>query len=799
MTSPALPPALTSLAKTIITLQNRIAQLERNQRASQLSSTSIEGGTLTVNDPTGNPAVVLGVQSDGSVTAQTISSYLPPQTPSTPTALAGVLSVWVVWDGQMAGSAAPLLDFQAVQVHCSTVSGFTPSAATLAGTMHGAGLFTVGQLTGGTTYYVALVAINDAGTTGTPSPQASAVAATVAQNIAAGDITADLLAAGIVYAGIVDATTITAAEFLGAEIVGAQIGGGEITGAQIVGAGSDGQFLIYEGAPATGNLIGSWSGAPGADVSANPYPAGLGIGVNTGPQVVLSTEAAAAELQFPSNAADETIAGSLVGSVENAGAVNQYLQLLLTGPAGTGNNGNCFTVSMNSDADDSSGEAELVVYDNEGIAYLAMANTGSPQMFLGTQPGGGASFLPITLSGALLGYGSAGQLYTKTYTSPVGSSFTIPIPAGVATANVECLGAGAGGQAFSGPGGGSGEYAAEPALAVTTAGITAFIGAGGTGGTSGSSGAGGVGGNTTAAGTSVTVHAHGAPANNATGGGLRTSLGGSSSINTTHRNGSTASSYDGSTNGGGGGAGAPSVSHGGGAGLPNYTTQPGTGGAAGAGSFGGPGGGGGWGSATALSGTSSGASGYGTGSGGGAGGSYLSTNGGNGGAGTGGAIRVTYTLPGVTGIDASMASAAGTDPSGNTFPAGFQGQIVAVKPGTSPSVPEVPHSLPLVTATWTVLAGGYLSQYYLLPNGRLQVDFELTASGLAGGNYPVTTALPAAYRPAHPQTGPITWNATSAAGTNAPCLSIATNGILTAGSLPAGTTLITFSGSFPLT
>jgi hypothetical protein len=45
-------------------------------------------------------------------------------------------------------------------------------------------------------------------------------------------------------------------------------------GAQIVADGSSGQILIYSGTPATGNLIGSWSGASGSDGFSNNYPAG---------------------------------------------------------------------------------------------------------------------------------------------------------------------------------------------------------------------------------------------------------------------------------------------------------------------------------------------------------------------------------------------------------------------------------------------------------------------------------------------------------------------------------------------
>lgn len=90
-------------------------------------------------------------------------------------------------------------------------------------------------------------------------------------NISAGTITASLLAAGIVVAGIVDGT--------------------EVLGATIVADGTTGQFLVYSGTPASGNLIGSWSGAAGTDAFGNTYPAGLSVqqGVITGLEVTGTT------------------------------------------------------------------------------------------------------------------------------------------------------------------------------------------------------------------------------------------------------------------------------------------------------------------------------------------------------------------------------------------------------------------------------------------------------------------------------------------------------------------------------
>jgi hypothetical protein len=548
-------------------------------------------------------------------------------------------------------------------------------------------------------------------------------------------------------------------------------------------------LLIYQGAPAAGNLIGSWASAPGTDPYGNSYGAGLVVGVD-GPQVSVMTPPAGAVLAFPTGEADETATGQLAASVINAGAANQYLQLLLTGPAGTGNNGNNFTISLNSDTDDGTGEAELCIYDLAGVTYLALANTGGdPQMFLGCAPGV-SGFLPVTVQGALLSYADEGQQVSYTYSSPVGEAFNIPVPAGVTTAKVECLGGGAGGQGVSGPGGGSAEYAAEPALAVTTAaGISAFIGAGGTRGSSASP-AGGAGGTTTAAGTSVTVTAHGAPANNNTAGGLQSSAGGSGSTNTTHRNGSGASSYDGSTNGGGGGAGAPSAGAAGGTGGENYQTQPGSGGAPGAGGFGGHGGGGGWGSATSEENITGGADGYGGGgSGGGSGGAYGVTTGATGGYGEPGAIRVTYTLPGTPAIASSLASTAYTDPAGNKAPAGFQGQITAVQPGSSPSTPESWHSFSLPSGFTGTL------RYKLTPLNAVLIDCDITGSQT--GTTVAIGTLPAGYVPAN--------ECRFAVGNNIPgswtqSLGIAsTSGAVTVPGLPASTaTRVCFTALIPL-
>jgi len=103
---------------------------------------------------------------------------LPPEdeflAPSTPTLSGTVQGIRVSWNGlDKDGDPYPSGAF--VEVHISTTGAtFTPDATTLAGTLLGsAGFFTIGALTAGTTYYVRLVGVDEAGNRTDPSTAAS--------------------------------------------------------------------------------------------------------------------------------------------------------------------------------------------------------------------------------------------------------------------------------------------------------------------------------------------------------------------------------------------------------------------------------------------------------------------------------------------------------------------------------------------------------------------------------------------------------------------------------------------------
>ena len=128
------------------------------------------------------------------------------------------------------------------------------------------------------------------------------------------------------------------------------------------------------------------------------------------------------------------------------------------------------------------------------------------------------------------------------------------------------------------------------------------------------------------------------------------------------------------------------------------------------------------------------------------------------------------------------------------------GAITAVNPATgtvtTPATAETPHSLSgLLTNGWSVRSGGYLAQYQMTAEGRVQIDFELSHAGTSGSST-VTTALPSEYWPAHPQDIPCGWNS-SGSPASGPTVQLNTSGVLTAFNLPSGTTLIQLAASYP--
>jgi hypothetical protein len=529
-TSPQLAAALSAMNAQLATMQRRIAMLESNARAAQLGSSSIDSGSLTVSDASGAPVLQFGQHADGTFAWTSPGGDTPPLQPDDPAVSAGVYSLAVTWDGGTATGAQPLADFAGVQIHCGNTPGFTPDDDTLQGVMAMAGGFIIPGLQDGQAYYVCLVAYNLAGLTSPPSNYIGGIPVSVTDSIEAGTVTAGMLAANLVIAGVVDGTVISGATILGATL--------EIT--------QDGPILLYQGEPGTGNLIASWSTTGGTDAYSNPYPLGLNVGVAGPTQITLLPqigsafnittalsgvlEAAAA---LYTNDSSEVMPGLLGALILGTGTAAK-MATALTSPIGAG-----------------TGCAILLETQNDG-------GTDQPVMSFGlvsTPDSSTEIFTPVlTITPyALLLYGGTAGITTVTHTSGSG---TIPIPAGVTAVKAECWGVSASGGNYSGSsplggrgGPGGGGYSAEPALAVTTAGVAYVIPAA----PAGTSGLGTApSGPTTLHGTAVTVTAN--PGGIA-GSGQTPGTGGPASANTT--------SYAGG-NGGAGGTGtvgAPQVTH----------------------------------------------------------------------------------------------------------------------------------------------------------------------------------------------------------------------------------------------
>jgi len=208
------------------------------------------------------------------------------------------------------------------------ISAGTVTAATIA-----ANTITAAQIAAGTITATQI----SAGAIGTTQLAANAVtAAKIAANtitaaqIAANTITASQLAAGIVYAGIVNGTTIT--------------------GATIVADGSSGEFLVYSGTPATGNLVASVSPVSGTDSHSNAYKAGVVVYDTSGTSYVQLLAASPAEMNVGTGDTAESIPGRITSLVSGSGAA-RFIQTSLaaahmTGEA-SGAGANCQVISPN--------------------------------------------------------------------------------------------------------------------------------------------------------------------------------------------------------------------------------------------------------------------------------------------------------------------------------------------------------------------------------------------------------------------------------------------------------------------
>lgn len=423
--------------------------------------------------------------------------------------------------------------------------------------------------------------------------------------------------------------------------------------------------LIYSSAPMLGNLIAAISGSAGTDNFGNPYVAGAQFGApgteqislipNANTPLTLTSAVAgifAGIAQLDTTDSDQVF-GGIVGSAILGSGTTAKMSSLVSSPFGT--QGSCILLTAQNDGGTDTAWVMICATSTPDDETLVI----TPLMWIAPY--------------ALVLYG--GQSGTVVVTKTSGSG-NIPIPADAqATGKGESWGSGGGAGTssnFGAAGAGGGEYAQEPALAITPGGNVAYsVGAGGVGGIPG--GRSSTNGNpSTLTGSAVTVTANGGQK----GTGTNTpGDGGTGSTNTIHNNGGNGGTTETNATGGGGGGSSAGPGGAGGNGQEGKT-KGGAGGVAPSG--GGDGGAGG-------NNGDIGTNGFSPGGGGGGGGADA-----EGGDGFSGQVRLTYSTGNPT-VLASFASAATTDPFGTSIPAnGMVPPLVAIEPGTA-DTPESWH------------------------------------------------------------------------------------------------------------
>ncbi|MFF1298133.1 MULTISPECIES: hypothetical protein [unclassified Streptomyces] len=180
----------------IAALKRDLAKIRQGQRYAH--GGSLENAALQVKDDQGSLRAIVGVQSDGTTAVNIVNGAAPPQ-PANPVVASMLGGVAVAWNGLFAGGAVMPLDWARVEVHASTSASYTPTAATLQGTIETAQGATVVVPTDDPVY-VLLLARNTSGTASTPSGIVGPTgpAAVVASDILDGIVTTTKLAASAV-------------------------------------------------------------------------------------------------------------------------------------------------------------------------------------------------------------------------------------------------------------------------------------------------------------------------------------------------------------------------------------------------------------------------------------------------------------------------------------------------------------------------------------------------------------------------------------------------------------------------
>lgn len=161
-----------------------------------------------------------------TVNHTTATDTTAPATPSTPLLTALIAAIRIEWNGLGSLGEAIPKDFKFLEIHVSTVSGFTPSTSTLWDTIVSAAALGYTKVVYGTTYFVKFVGVDLSGNRSTASAQSSAaprqilnpdyaalsIGSAQINDLDVGKITSGTLTAAVIISGSI-ATAASGARF----------------------------------------------------------------------------------------------------------------------------------------------------------------------------------------------------------------------------------------------------------------------------------------------------------------------------------------------------------------------------------------------------------------------------------------------------------------------------------------------------------------------------------------------------------------------------------------------------------
>lgn len=316
-------------------LNSRLTKVERSAR---LSHAAIDGTSVLVRDGDGSLRGMIGVQADGTTAVNIVNGPPPPQ-PSDPVVASVLGGVTVSWDGTFANGAVLPLDWARVEVHAAITPVYTPSAATLQGTIETAQGSTV-VVPCDTGVYVRLLARNTSGTASVPSGTVGPYGPTpvVADDILDGIVTTVKLAddavtqakiaalavgstelqAGAVLEEKLAANAVTTGKLADAVITETKIANDAVTAAKVAAAAIDSAAI--QDAAVVAAKIGSAAVTTGALATAAVTSAVLASDAVTVGKIAADA-ITAREIAAGSVATAELAAGAVTANEIAAGAV----------------------------------------------------------------------------------------------------------------------------------------------------------------------------------------------------------------------------------------------------------------------------------------------------------------------------------------------------------------------------------------------------------------------------------------------------------------------------------------------